>query len=156
MSELRLSLLIIIFLATGCTIPAADKAVKVSTIRKKPAFAQQVKKVLVRDEYQLLLAEGGETNKVRLVEVYSSDRAAGLIKYRFFGVRTGGVFEYLGLKDADVLVSIEGYVVSNQALLWQYLNLLGRLPKGEIEIERNGVAMTLSYSFTDVSAEDFN
>lgn len=64
--------------------------------------------------------------------------------FRLFQFEPGSIFEKLGMKDGDVVESINGVPLNDVARTVQFLNGLKGESKVEVSISRNGAPVTLS------------
>ena len=144
-------IVLIIFLLLGCGTKNINRgASNIDNVRPKPEFIKTIDMAISRKEYTNRLISGGNLNIARLVDIYSRETAGGYIsEYRIFDIRKGSVLELLGLKNIDILVATNNYVVPNQEVFWQYLRLLQNEMVASIEIRRNGQPILFKYSFID-------
>jgi hypothetical protein len=136
-------------LVSGCSIfsdPYGVNGTKITTLRPRHPGTKTVAIEFPRTEYEKAL-DSGSKNEIRLIEVFSKDRAANAApEYRFFGIEKGSVYDLMGLQSLDVLVAASDYVIPSSDLFWQYLQLLRNHETGSIEIRRDGVPMVFNYT----------
>jgi type II secretion system protein C len=60
-------------------------------------------------------------------------------------VRSGGIYQSLGLQNGDVLLRINSYEITNPEIALQALTALKGMDRVDLDIIRNGVRMTLTY-----------
>ena len=126
------------------------KGVKITDIRPADANATKVSIRIKLNDYKRALAEGGNLNLARLVEVTNpSSGPQSPPEYRVFDVKKGGVYEVLKLETADIIVSAGGYVIPNQTIFWGYLNLMKDLKSGSLQIRRAGRTFYYNYIFEE-------
>ena len=124
------------------------RAVKITELRPANVNTTTVTVTLSAKKYAQALAEGGNLNAARLVELYSRHKNLKTPpEYRVFDVQKGGIYEMLRLKTADVIIAAGGYVIPNQAIFWQYLNMMKDLGSGSLEIVRSGRSFNIEYKF---------
>ena len=126
------------------------KGVKITDIRPADANATNVTIKIKLNDYKKALAEGGNLNLARLVEVTNpSSGPKSPPEYRVFDVKKGGVYDVLKLETADVIVSAGGYVIPNQSIFWGYLNLIKDIRSGSLQVRRAGRTFYYNYVFEE-------
>jgi general secretion pathway protein C len=60
-------------------------------------------------------------------------------------VKTGGIYQSLGLQDGDVLLRINDYDISNPERALQAFTALKGLERVQIDLIRSGSKMTMTY-----------
>ena len=127
------------------------RAVKLTEIRPANENASKIKIRISAKEYARALAEGGNKNTARLVEVYNNSKYDPTTppEYRVFDVQRGGVWDLLHLATADVIVAAGGYVIPNQQIFFQYLNLMKDLGGGSLQVIRSGRTFDITYVIQD-------
>ncbi len=126
------------------------KGVKITDIRPADANATNVAIKIKLSDYKKALAEGGNLNLARLVVVTNpSSGPKAPPEYRVFDVKKGGVYDVLKLETADIIVSAGGYVIPNQSIFWEYLNLIKDLGSGSLQIRREGRTFYYNYTFEE-------
>jgi type II secretory pathway component PulC len=68
--------------------------------------------------------------------------------YKFFQIEAGSIYDLMGMKDGDIISSINGKAVNDPAEAFQFLNQLkdGSLGQFDIGIKRNGVLKNNNYT----------
>ena len=123
-------------------------AVKISAIRPPYPGTKVVKRSFEKSDYEKAL-DSGSRNEIRLIQVFAQDNSIkGPREFRFFDIREGSVYDFLGLKSLDILVAANDFVVPGAEFFWQYLQLLRYEDKASIEVRRDGVPMVFEYTFT--------
>ena len=103
-----------------------------------------------RSELQTLLQDSTGINSIRLVEVFRANTESQPYPvYRIFGLQPGSAYELLGLKNTDILVAANDYIIRTPQLFVQYVRLLPREPEAFIEIERGGIPLIFAYEMTE-------
>lgn len=131
--------------ARGGTPPAP------ATVTQQDKEKEKVKEV-AEDTFELdsesVNAELGNAEKLakaaRVVPNYDENgKSAGI---KLVGVRSDSVYNKLGIESGDVVTSIGGTRVKNQAHAFELLQGLKGKKNASIEIERRGQSKTLKYS----------
>ena len=115
--------------------------------RSYPENIRVIENIVKRDQYENALKFGGNLNRIRLPEIYVRGLEGNEKQYRFFDVKPNSVYEMLGIENADVLVSVEGYMVPNQEGFYGYISLLHKEKMSNIEVLRNGAPLLLKNTF---------
>lgn len=126
-------------------------SVPIDTLRGAAPFDLRTIQVEVdRAQYREVLAQEGSVNDARLVQVFHRGEAETELKeYRLLDIRPGSVYDLLQLKQADILIATDGYVVPVANVFWNYLQLISRFEKASIEIRRGGTPILYEYVFID-------
>ncbi len=97
------------------------------------------------------IRERGTGEGVRLIPILKgqSYEMETTPEYRIFNVKKGGVYELLGLKNADVIISAHDYVIRDPRAFPQYIALLKGQQSSSIEIRRDGSPLLLAIKITD-------
>jgi len=66
--------------------------------------------------------------------------------YKIIAIREGSIYDKIGLKDGDIIYSINGILVDNPEKALQLFQQLRSQTEFQIEIERGGERRTLNYS----------
>lgn len=145
-------LLVVVMCFSACSAMssgASEGGTKIDELRGAPPFDRRTIKVeLVREEYQKMLEVEGSANDARLVQIFHRGEAEEELKeYRLLDVRPNSVYDLLKLRQADVLIAADGFVVPNPQVFWNYLRLIARFEVASIEIRRGGTPILLEYSF---------
>jgi hypothetical protein len=152
---MRLLVLCLILLLSGCVASRMQEGVAINSLRKAGAPAgQSVKKIQIsRKQYHAAVAQGAEVNSLRMVPVFRGPQdgsGALLPEYRLFEIRQKSVFDMMGLLPADVLVAAHGYVVYEPNSFPIYaLRFLSEIESPSLEIKRAGTPLLLTYEFVD-------
>ena len=107
--------------------------------------------VVPRAELVRRLKERGVADGVRLIPILKGQSYEGdaTPEYRIFGVKGQGVYQLLGLENADVIVSAHGFVIRDPRVFPEYVMLLKGQPSGSIEIRRGGSSLLLAITIKD-------
>jgi hypothetical protein len=144
--------LLIIFSCSGCTAFSGWSG-KVGTAQPRilPSEIARREIVVSRSELKKRLEQRGVADGVRMIPItqgQSSDSDPAPA-YRIFGVKAGGVYELVGIEQADVILSAHGYVIREAWVFPEYLRLLAGESSGTIEIVRNKVPLLLAITVKD-------
>lgn len=137
---------------SGCSIGAGREGTKLSSLRAADPALKTVDLPLSRAKYAEALKNLDAIARIRIIQIYHRNQEYGGYippEYRLFGIAPGSVYDQLGLKDGDILVSANGFVVAQPELFRSYVKLLGSESKAEIELRRGGEPFLHRYSFVD-------
>ena len=145
-------LMSVFFLASfslGCHSTAVISP-NVGMMKSPNPLATAVPVEVRREKLVERLRDGGALNSIRLVEVF---KGAGnpnpYPEYRMFDIQQGGVFDLLGIRNGDILVSAHGYSVPSVSKFVEYVNVLPGESSSQIEIIRQKRSLILSLAFTE-------
>ena len=79
----------------------------------------------------------------RAVPYLEGGKQAG---FKIFSIRSGSVFEKIGLKNGDILVSVNGSRLNNLSVAMNLLEQLRRKKHFTIDLKRGGSSRTLDYA----------
>lgn len=104
-----------------------------------------------RSEFVKRLREQGTVDGVRLIPILKgqSYEVHAFPEHRLFGVKKGSVYELLGLQNADVIVSAQGFIIRDPRIFPEYVALLKNQPEAVIEIRREGRPLLLTVAIKD-------
>ena len=143
---LTLSLLLL----TGCA-PSSKGALSIEKVRAENAESVNPVKIPVKvtkQDYREALSSRN-INRVRMVELFQP-RPSSLQKiaeYRLFEIQSKSVFRMLGLRNKDVLVAADGYVVQSPRQFYDYVAALSGVEAATIEIRRDKRPLLLDIEF---------
>ena len=137
---------------TACSSMSSGEggeSTKIDSLRGAAPFDRRtIRTTINRNVYREKLQAEGSVNDARLVQVFHRGEAETEQKeYRLLDVRPGSVYELLKIKQADVLVAANGYVVPTPSMFWNYLRLISRFEVASIEVRRGGTPVLLEYTF---------
>jgi len=137
--------------STGCSSNAVNQGKKLSSVRTPDPSRKPIEMQVSRPALRKAIADSGSLNRARLVEVFFREQELGGSppEYRIFDITPGSAYEILGLKNADVLVAAEDYIVPSAAVFRSYIGMLANQREGSIEIRRMGQPMLLHYTLVD-------
>ena len=149
---LKKILLLLLFISLcSCAVKGSGiKPRRLSESRLVPVEYTTVDIRLNKDEFTRILKEGGDNNKVRLVRIYhrgESTDSPG--KYRILDVKEDGIFAYMQLKENDLILAADDYIIPKPIVFWEYIKLIPSVGKANVEIERAGNNMLLNYDFVE-------
>ncbi|MDC0358366.1 PDZ domain-containing protein [Oligoflexia bacterium] len=92
---------------------------------------------------------GNAVDKIRLVQVFQrvSEQQDEYPAYRMFGIVPGGPYQLLGLRNGDVLIAANDWVLFEPQKFKQYVFLLQKEQAAQIEIQREGRPILFKYQF---------
>jgi general secretion pathway protein C len=142
----------VILKKAGKTIEIPMEDVKVREVKKQtatgisPAFAQRVGRgtyVVDQARLQQIISNPGQMmTDARLRPNIVNGREEG---FALSEVKSGGVYQSLGLQDGDVLLRINEYDISNPERALQAFTALKGLDRVQIDLVRSGARMTMTY-----------
>ena len=148
--------MLVMVVSAGCTVgPGGISGRKISELRPtEPHFLVMEQRVSKQD-FLTALGRDPENSQLRIVEVYfgSGQVSPAYPNYRIFGVNPLSAHAVLGLRNGDVLVAANGYVVASPAVFRQYVQLLGREREAQIELIRHGNPTLLKVTFVEGSGK---
>lgn len=147
---LRLLAVLVLFFLAACSSKNVETAEprRVSQYRAVQPGVSVVDVEVNRPEYLKRLQLGAKLNKARLVEILSRENA-NIKQYRFLGVREGSVYELLGIKNYDVLIAANDYIIPDPETFWRYISLLSREQAAQIEVRRGEIPTLLNIKFVE-------
>lgn len=84
--------------------------------------------------------------RLRAVEVFQGERVGALLpEYRLFGITNDSAYYLLGLRNADVVVAANDYVVPSSSYIHAYVALLPAEREAFIEIRREEQPIIFRY-----------
>jgi type II secretory pathway component PulC len=148
-TRLILAILLVLGLTSCASIKNKQAATTAQVDGKKslPDNIQVIRNLVKREEYKNSILFGGNTNSIRLPEIYQRGLEQDEKQYRFFDIKPGSVYEMLGLQNADTLVLVEGYMVPNQTGFYGYISVLHNEKESNIQIIRKGAPILLNNTF---------
>lgn len=106
--------------------------------------------VLSRADYRAAVANEQLLSNIRLVPVLKSQYASSsLPEYRIFGIRDGSPYALIGLRNADIIIAANDYIIYQSTDFPRFLTLLQNEPSGTVMVRRGGGARLLKISFTE-------
>jgi hypothetical protein len=149
---LKKILLLCLFLSLcSCAVNGSSiKPRRLSESRLVPVEYTTIDISLNKDEFIQILKEGGDNNKVRLVRIYhrgESTDSPG--KYRLLDVKDDGIFAYMQLKENDLILAADDYIIPKPIVFWEYIKLIPSVGKASVEVERGGNNLLLNYVFVE-------
>jgi type II secretory pathway component PulC len=109
---------------------------------------RRVPMVIDRGELQTRIAKGQLLRAVRLVPLLRGGGTSTIPypEYRLFGIKEGSVYSLLGLRNTDVLVAADGFIIRDPGVFPAFVELLGTQPTGSIEIMRHDEPILFEYT----------
>lgn len=137
-----LNSVVILFFA-GCTMLDAPAPGNNKRVRDFPINTQEI--IVDKNHYNQSVASY-DLGKLRLVPVTRGLASQGEPpEYRLFGILPGTPCDLLSLKNGDILVSANDYVIYDMDKFAYYLSLLTNQSEGMIEIKRAGTPMLVKF-----------
>jgi len=123
------------------------KGVKLSEARGgTPAGLKEIERKIKLTLFKKSLNSESALGRLRIIKIVSNDPYP---KYRLFDIRKGDPYYLLGLRNADVLVAANDWVVFDGAKFRTFVWLLQKEKRGSIEIHRAGKLIRFLYTFED-------
>lgn len=143
-------LLSFVFCFSGCSLfshlSGGQGPVKVSADWSKSGI--QIVRFETTKEKIRALNQGKFTSKVRLVPLTMSD-ANATPEYRVFNSVEGSTPYELGMRNADILVAVEGYAVFSPAQFAHYLGILSEKSETVLELKREGKPLRIEIKIAE-------
>ena len=150
MKCLKLILLLIVLLQCSCAASKrTDLPLKIDNVRKGQQNIESVSYTVSRSELARVLQDRTGKNSIRLIEVFRTTESLPFPVYRVFGVQEGSAYDLIGIKQADIIVAANDYIIRNPELFVKYVQLLPVEPSAHIELERGGYPLIIDYRFTE-------
>ena len=138
---------VLLLFAASCTAKA-PVPVRIDAVRPPVQGTDSIPTKISRAEYIEVLKNQKSLQRLRLVPILTSAKFQNTIpEYRLFDVEQGGAAHFLGLRNADILVAANGYIIYDQEKFKTYLILLQNESRAEIEIRRDGRHILYKYIF---------
>jgi type II secretory pathway component PulC len=135
----------------GCSFGAPTtppREVRIDAVRPVPPPRRVINFQVDKGALARSLERQELLRSIRLVPILRSESEKSLYpEYRIFDLKEGSPYRLLGLENADVLVSSEGYIVWEPAKFTQYVSLLKDQNGASIEIRRGEEHLLLVPSF---------
>jgi type II secretory pathway component PulC len=135
--------------ASGCFLYARPRgAVKLSDVRPVPESRTEKQMTLSAEALLEALAKGNQINRIRIVPIFyrSSQIGESYPEYRLFEIQNGSIYERVGLRNGDVLVAADDYVVFTPDQFREYMRVFPRLENPSMEITRDGKPLLFKYT----------
>lgn len=153
MNKNYIVLLAVVFsFLTSCSTKTVSnaRARKISEVRLIPPVIKDSATIVSMSAFLNAMNAKGEVNQVRMIEIFRRGQAKDAPpEYRLLDVREKGVFHLLGLRERDVIVAADGFIVPNGQLFWEYVKLIEKTKKASIEIRRGSQALRLNINVID-------
>lgn len=148
--------LLLLSVSTGCSSffmgrNENGEGVRLSQIRGEDTAAKSYRVKMSRKVIERAL-EHGSVEDIRIVRIQRSMQSLAQIdvpEYRIFSLRERGPYRTLGLKNGDVLVAVEDYIVFDPWRFKRYVQMLPSQESAQIQIRRYGRPVILNYTFVD-------
>ncbi len=135
----------------GCAPTLAPSPVLISSIRPELPNTKTIELSVSRKEFDQAWGLHELNSKARLIEVFHSGQGStdGIPEYRVFGVYPKSVYFLLGLRNADVLIGAQGYLIKSSVAFQRYLSVVSREAESQLDIMRDGAPLVLKFRFVD-------
>lgn len=121
---------------------------QLSSVRPPPPNSRTMELVVPREEYLARLRDPSMIGRMRVVPMTTrADESGGIPEYRLFGIREESPAYLLGLRNADILVSANDFIIYDPQKFKGYLVLLQNQTEAQIEIRRGGDPIIFQYTF---------
>ena len=138
-NNLRISKLILLFILVflqSCFFNGQPKE-NPSLKREIQKGVETIETDISAESYEQALS-GYSVNKIRLVPItHSATGGEGVPEYRLFSIDEGSTYDLVGLKNADILLSLDGYILTDMDKFPIYMTLVKNQGYGQIEIKRD-------------------
>lgn len=124
----------------AATPPVAGVDPLTDRVKKLADNSFEVDRELVRE----LVAAGGRNTGVRAMPVVTNNEVTGL---RFSGVRAGSLGAAIGLRNGDVIASIDGVAIKTMQQLLDFYGRLDDLKAIELQGTRGGKPLAIQLKF---------
>lgn len=143
-------LLIALVCTSACGVKRPTPITKVSEVRP-PYQGEVVNLAIPKSKLREALLREDLTQQIRLVEVFRRETSMSnaFSQYRLFDVANGSVYHVLGLRTADLLISVDDYVVKSAGRFRDWVKYLPSEKQTKIEVLRHGKALLLSCDFVE-------
>ena len=131
-------------------INPANDAPPPAVAKAHNVMARTIDIPVMRKQYALATRNVDSVRKLRLIPVVATEEAgrSPLPEYRLFGITPQSVYALLDLRDGDILISANDYVLNDAERFRGYVQVL-HLEPGEtfVEVRRGGEEVILRYQF---------
>lgn len=101
-----------------------------------------------RAEYTKALQNQKALQRLRMVPLLRSAKfATGIPEYRLFDVEPGSAADVLGLKNSDVLIAVDDFILYDSQKFKSYLMLLQNEQSSNLEVQRESKPILFKYVF---------
>ncbi|RMD86505.1 MAG: hypothetical protein D6808_03175 [Candidatus Dadabacteria bacterium] len=87
-------------------------------------------------------------NRIRVIKLYGG-RDFSTPRYRLLDVKKESVYYFLGIRNRDILLSADGFIINSGYLFPRFVSLLPGERKAKIRIIRRGKEMVLRYNLVN-------
>jgi len=140
------------FLSIGCSGSrmGADSG-RSPILRMTPPDIKRVEMQIPREQLLTALDQDVLTDRLRVVQTFSSQETGSMPLYRLFDLHPKSVYGVLGLRSADILVAANERYLRNATVFKQYVRLLRNEKVATIEVVRGVEPILFSYHFEQKS-----
>lgn len=146
-------ILIIIVLAVGCSpkkFNSVDDLEGKKVTREFPATAKVLEVEISSGDFTHTVSQDSSINGLRMVERVLPNLPPHLTlpEYRLFDINPRSIYHKVGLRVADVLISVDNLVVWNPGAFRQIVANLDKIGGMRVQIIRSGVPVELKVRVT--------
>ncbi len=138
------------------------QGVRIDEIRSITPHFRVVQSVVSRERFKKSFASArtsvaesaGSVDQIRLIRVFDQDAtlASKYPRYRLFEIAPESPYDIIGLRNTDILVAVNGYVLFQPLRFKQFVNLLQNESGADFEIIRGGNPVKISFQLVDASS----
>lgn len=142
------------FFLAACGAAAPQRAglpKNAEALKKQPDQSVQTFELQIeRRDLTARLSDPETSRAVRLIRIFGRDKEPSEFRaeYRIFGVRTGSVYDVLGLRNNDILVAVDGYSITAPQNFPDFVWQLRNESSGVFEIRRGGEPLLIKIRIT--------
>ena len=140
--------IILIVSLSGCSIFKSKRGIEDEARPLKlpdgSISATEVPQQISREKLVASWNKAPRVNALRMVEIY--DRGQLLPRHRLFDIRSGSVYELIVLKERDIVIAADDFLIYDAGKFIAYVQLMTQLPEAKILIEREGAELAMKYT----------
>lgn len=140
-------------LLSGCGFMNSERPVpkRWAELRGPARPSHEVQVVLSRDEYRRAVEDLQSLSAMRMVQILEPGQTDDLAppQYRLFNVLPGSAFDMIGLKNTDILVAANDYILYDPQRFTTFMQLIAEEDEASIEIRRGAQPMLFSIHLVD-------
>jgi hypothetical protein len=141
-------MIISLFFVMGCAGSRSGGSSGVSPVQRlTPPDIKRVELSITRDQLLTALEQDVLTDRLRVVQTFSSQESGNVPLYRLFDVHPKSIYGILGLKNADILVAANERYLRNSLVFKQFVRMLRGESTAMIEVVRGVEPILFSYKF---------
>ncbi len=137
----------------GSSANSSEETRKISVLRNQEYLegTKFEKFIISRKKLRESFQKPEALTRARIIQTASRSGELGseFPEYRLFSIIAGDPYALLGLKNGDVLIAANDYLLANPDVFRRYVALLGGEEQARVEVRRGGQPLVLQYSFVD-------